>query len=138
MKIFSKWISIETQQKQQEISLKGLIESIVFESRVKDGLVFVFSGHTTVGIYLANNDKYLKDDIENFLNNKIPNDPNYLHNVYGGGNASAHIKNVLIGVNVTLSIYDGELYLGEWQDIYLGEFDGPRKRKILVKIIGEE
>jgi len=137
MKIFSKWISLETQEKYQEIALNDFIEAIVFESRVSDGIVLIFSQHTTIGLYLSNNDKYLKDDLENFLDEKIPNDPNYLHNVYGGNNASAHLKNVLIGSSLTLAVNDGELLLGEWQNIFLGEFDGPRKRKILVKVVGE-
>ena len=137
MKVFSKWISLETQNKFQEISLKDYIESIVFESGVKEGMILVFTGHTTVGIYLSNDDKYIKDDFKNFLEEKIPNDPEYLHNVYGGNNASAHLKNILIGSSVTLPINNGELFLGEWQNIFFGEFDGPRKRVVLIKVIGE-
>ena len=136
MKVFTKWISIETSKKYQQISLTDYVESIVFESKIKEGMVLVFTGHTTVGIYLGNTDKYLPQDIESFLEQKVPNDSQYLHNIYGGGNASAHLKNLLVGVSVVIPITEGKMDLGEWQGIYLGEFDGPRKRRITVKVIG--
>lgn len=137
MKVFTKWITIETQQKYQQIPITDYVESIVFESKIEDGMVLVYTGHTTVGIYLGNTDKYLPQDIESFLEQKIPNDPQYLHNIYGGGNASAHLKNLLVGVSVVIPITNGKMELGQWQGIFLGEFDGPRKRRITVKVMGE-
>ncbi len=138
MKVFTKWISIETHKKFQQIPITDYVESILFESRIQEGMVLVYSGHTTVGIYLGNTDKYLPQDIESFLEQKVPNDPQYLHNIYGGGNASAHLKNLLIGVSVVIPVTQGKLELGEWQGIFLGEFDGPRKRRITVKVMGLE
>jgi secondary thiamine-phosphate synthase enzyme len=100
------------------------------------GLVHIFSGHTTAGVYLSNTDSVLPKDIEDFLEELIPNKPTYRHNLYGK-NASAHLKSILMGPSVTLPLMDGKPHLGQWQAIFFGEFDGPRKRKFIVRVMGE-
>lgn len=131
-------INIRTSKKTISIDITSQVEAIVHHSEISEGLVLVFTGHTTAGIFLGNTDKFLPMDIDNFMEESVPNKPSYLHNQHGGGNASAHIKQLLVGSSVTLPLTDGKIELGEWQGIFFYELDGPRKRKILVKVIGEK
>lgn len=136
--IYSGSIMLKTTKKTISIDITSRVNSIVQQSGIKEGIVLVFTGHTTAGIYLGNTDKLLPLDIDNFLEGIAPNKPSYLHNQHGGGNASAHIKHLLVGASVALPLTEGKIELGQWQGIFFYELDGPRKRTISVKIIGEK
>ena len=124
-------IKTHSQAEFQEITTK--VREIVRDSGVKSGLGVVYCPHTTAGVMINEHaDPDVVNDILNQLEEMAPQRGKYKH---GEGNAAAHIKATLIGSSVTLLINYGELALGTWQGIFFGEFDGPRNRQVLVKII---
>ncbi|MBI2059156.1 MAG: YjbQ family protein [Nitrospirae bacterium] len=136
MRIHTTTIELETRKKVEDLNVTNRIQQAVSESGIHEGIAFVFSGHTTAGVYLSNTDSVLPKDIQDFLEELIPNKPTYRHNLYGK-NASAHMKSILVGADITLPVMESKVVLGQWQAIFFGEFDGPRKRKFIVRIMGE-
>lgn len=125
-------------KREEIINITQEIKKIVKESGVKEGICVIYACHTTAAITInENDDSKIRDDILNFFKQAVPRG-SWEHDKSGKcdrQNADAHIKSSMVGSNQILMIADGELILGVWQDIFLCEFDGPRKRKILVKII---
>jgi secondary thiamine-phosphate synthase enzyme len=109
------------------------IARTVRDSKVKNGVCHIFVPHTTAAVTINENaDPDVKEDILKELNKVIPFDDNYSHTE---GNAAAHIKSSLIGVSETVFVEEGNLVLGTWQGICFCEFDGPRRRKVVVKVV---
>ncbi len=109
------------------------VRGIVKKEKVRNGLLVVYVPHTTAGITINENaDPSVARDIENMLTKLIPPGKGYLHLE---GNADSHIKSTIVGSSINVIIEDGELILGTWQGIFFCEFDGPRNRKVYVKII---
>ncbi len=127
--------SVSTSKRYQLIDITEKIEEIVKNNKMKDGLVFVFTLHSTAGILLNENEEGLKNDWLRVLG-KWVSGFNFEHNK-NDNNADSHILAGLIGQEKTLPIGDGKIIRGVWQNIFLAEFDGPRTRKIIVKIFGE-
>ncbi|MCD6540147.1 MAG: YjbQ family protein [Candidatus Omnitrophica bacterium] len=125
-----KVIKVNTHQREEFIDITQEVESAVRESKIKEGVCFVFSPHTTAGITINENaDPSVKKDILNHLKKLVPFSGDYSHSE---GNADAHIKASLLGNSVTVLVEGGNLVLGTWQGIYFCEFDGPRRRKLYV------
>ncbi len=130
-----KRIKIKTKEKQEIIDITNSIKKIILESKIKEGCCIVFSLHTTTSILINEiNDKKICNDIINNLEKLIPAQREYEH-CCNRKNAPAHIKTSLIGQSKTIILKNKKLILGRWQKIGLAEFDGPRKRTVLVKII---
>ena len=130
-------IDIETTKKQQIIEITEYISKVINESKVKNGVCFVYSPHTTCGISLNEGaDPDVKEDLINKLNDIIPVDDRKYRHIEG--NSHSHIKTVVVGSSVTIFIENGKLLLGRWQSVYLCEFDGPRRRNVWVKILSED
>jgi secondary thiamine-phosphate synthase enzyme len=128
-----KGLEIKTQRLEELIDLTPKIQGIVSQSAVRDGLCVVFVPHTTAGITINENaDPDVKTDIRTALRHAIPDSLPYGH---GEGNSPAHVKASLVGSSVTVIVEEGRLCLGTWQGIQLCEFDGPRTRKVWVKIV---
>ncbi|OGF44266.1 MAG: hypothetical protein A2231_02030 [Candidatus Firestonebacteria bacterium RIFOXYA2_FULL_40_8] len=124
---------IQTEGKNQFKDITHDVQAAVDKSKLMSGVCFVFVTHTTAGITINENaDPSVRSDIMKKLTDLIPRDAGYDHSE---GNADAHIKASLMGFSVTLPVEAGDLILGEWQGIFLCEFDGPRERKVLVKIV---
>ena len=124
-------LGISTTQKEEFIDITGKVKDIVSRSGVKEGVCVIQSLHTTAGITINENaDPDVKSDILKAL--KIFDRPDYDH---AEGNSSAHVKTSLMGTSQTILINGGKLELGTWQGIILGEFDGPRDRKVSVKVL---
>jgi secondary thiamine-phosphate synthase enzyme len=130
-----KELSIRTSSQVELIDITGIVEEVIRESKAKSGLLTVFVPHTTAGITINENaDPSVRKDIIKELNKVIPFDDNYHHTE---GNSAAHIKASLVGFSQTIFFEDKRLLLGTWQGIYFCEFDGPRTRKVWVKILAE-
>ena len=130
-----KRLEVKTRTRTELIDITSKIEKIVKEGQVKNGVCYLFVPHTTAGITINENaDPSVRQDILRELDKVIPFEDNYSH---GEGNAAAHIKASLVGSSATIFIEGGGLVLGTWQGIYLCEFDGPRARKVLMKIVGQ-
>ncbi len=128
-----KTFTITTSKRTQFVNLDSYVSKAVQESNIQDGMVCVYVPHTTAGITINENaDPDVLHDLEQVLDKLIPWHGNYQH---AEGNSPAHVKASLMGSSVQVIIKDGALMLGTWQSIFLCEFDGPRTRKIFVKIL---
>ena len=128
-------IGVESKERCELIELGKELDNILKDSGIKDGIMVVFIPHTTAGITINENaDPDVKKDILWKLGESIPKNEGYKHSE---GNSDAHLKSSLIGASETLIIKNGKLILGTWQNVYFAEFDGPRSRKVFVKIIGD-
>ena len=128
----TKQITVATRSKTELVDISSEIERIVEDSGTKDGVCWVFVPHTTAGISINEGaDPSVKRDILSRLDKLVPSGERYEHLE---GNAPAHIKTSIVGSSETLIIEKGRLLLGTWQSLYLCEFDGPRHRKVIIKI----
>jgi len=126
---------VSTHSRAELIDITDRISNIVTESKVRDGICYVFVPHTTCGLTINENaDPSVRQDIIKELGKVIPLSDNYRHME---GNSDAHIKSSLVGFSHVAFIENGNLVLGTWQGIYICEFDGPRQRKVIVKIVGD-
>jgi len=124
--------SVKTSKNTEMIDMTAQVREQVARSGVKNGLVVVYVPHTTAGVTINEGaDPSVKADILDTLNEIVPWDKVYGH---AEGNSPAHIKSSLIGPSVTIILEDGQLRLGQWQSIFFCEFDGPRHRRVLVKV----
>jgi len=128
-------LSIDTKERETTIDITARVRAAVTRSKVKEGLCALTVAHTTAAVFVNENaDPDVRRDLLYLLEKLVPRDDEYRH---AEGNAAAHIKAVLTGSDVTLSIRDGEIVLGTWQGIYFAEFDGPRSRSATVTVIGD-
>lgn len=125
--------SVRTTKNQEFIDITSLVKKAVLESGVRNGVAMVFVPHTTAGVTINENaDPDVVTDILSGLNKAFPEKNGYLHME---GNSHAHIKASLMGASSNVIVENGELKLGTWQGIYFCEFDGPRNRKVYIKVI---
>jgi len=138
MKTLTKEIWMNIPRRRQIVSIHSQVEDLVRESGVRDGLVLVNAMHITASVFINDNESGLHSDYEKWLERLAPEKPHsqYAHNGYED-NADAHLKRQVMGREVVVAITDGRLHLGPWEHIFYYEFDGKRKKRILVKVIGE-
>jgi len=138
MKHYRKELWFQTNQRRAFINITKEIQNCIVESKVKEGLVLVNAMHITASVFINDDESGLHHDFEAFLERLAPEKPydQYRHNGYED-NADAHLKRTIMGREVICAITDGELDFGPWEQIFYGEFDGMRKKRVLVKIIGE-
>jgi len=127
-----KQLTVQTSHREEMIDITDLVQQAVSDSGVNSGQVFCFVPHTTAAITINENaDPDVQRDIIYKLNKEIPQQEGYRH---GEGNSDAHVKSSLVGSSETVLIEDGRLVLGRWQGIYFCEFDGPRSRRLILKV----
>ena len=127
-------ITVQTRSHTQFLNLDGQVQELVDKSGVKDGVVHLYVPHTTAGITINENaDPDVTADMELILERVVPWEGGYAH---AEGNAAAHVKASMMGSSETVFIYGGRLRFGTWQSIYFCEFDGPRTRKVWLRIEG--
>jgi secondary thiamine-phosphate synthase enzyme len=128
-----KTISIRTNKRNELVDITDEVRRLVRESGVKEGICVLFCPHTTAGLTINENaDPSVRLDISDHLSDLVPERKRYKHLE---GNADSHIKSVLVGQSLSLIIENGDIVLGTWQGVFFCEFDGPRNRKVLVKIL---
>ena len=138
MKSYRKELWFNTPTRRQMVHITPEIQNCVHESGVQEGMVLVNAMHITASVFINDNESGLHADYERWLEKLAPEKPydQYDHNGYED-NADAHLKRTVMGREVVVAITNGELDLGPWEAIFYGEFDGKRKKRVLVKIIGE-
>lgn len=135
MKIIDKTIDVYTQKVNQFKDITEDIQEVIHQSGLLNGFVNLFVPHTTAGVTInENTDPHVKKDMIYGLNQAFPENKEYLH---FEGNSHAHLKSTVVGNDQTVLIKDGQLKLGQWQAVYFCEFDGPRKRRLDLQIMGE-
>ena len=138
MKSYKKELWFETDRRRQMINITPEIERCLSESGVKEGLLLCNAMHITASVFINDDESGLHQDFEVWLEKLAPEKPysQYRHNGFED-NADAHIKRTLMGREVVVAVTNGKLDLGPWEQIFYGEFDGKRRKRVLVKIIGE-
>ena len=128
---------VRTSQRSQIVDLTSTVQRLVGDNAVKSGMAIVYVPHTTAGVTINENaDPDVKHDMLRKLDELVPKDEDYYQ--HGEGNSDSHVKTAMVGNSATVLIEDNKLVLGTWQGIYFCEFDGPRERKVLVKLVSFE
>lgn len=138
MKTHRKELWFEVPQRRQLINITGEVEQALGESGIREGLCLVNAMHISASVFINDDEPGLHCDIEKWLEKLAPEKPHsqYAHN-RGEDNADAHLKRTLMGREVVVAVTGGRLDFGPWEQIFYGEFDGMRRKRVLVKIIGE-
>ena len=138
MKSLTKELWFNTKKPREFINITGEVEGLVRESGVLEGICLVNAMHITASVFINDDESGLHHDFDIWLEKLAPHEPvaSYRHNT-GEINADAHLKRSVMGREVVVAITGGKLHLGPWEQIFYGEFDGQRRKRVLVKIIGE-
>lgn len=138
MKSYREYLVFNTKNKVEFINITNKIEEIVKKSSIKEGLCLINAMHITASVFVNDEEDGLKQDFKEWLEKLAPTNPRlYKHNLTGEDNGHAHLKRTIMGREVVMAITEGKLDLGPWEQIFYGEFDGQRQKRVLVKIIGE-
>ncbi|MBN3040157.1 MAG: YjbQ family protein [Candidatus Omnitrophica bacterium] len=138
MKSFTDYLVFNTKKKIELINITNEISKLIIKSAIQEGLCLVNAMHITASVFINDEEDGLKFDFLEWLESLAPEDiNNYRHNLTGEDNAHAHIKRTLMGREVVVAVTKGKLDLGPWEQIFYGEFDGKRPKKVLVKVIGQ-
>ena len=137
MKSFTEYLWFNAEKRRELFHITDTVREIVFKSGIKEGFVLVSAMHITASVYVNDNEPGLFEDIWKWLEELAPFDENYKHHNTGEDNGDAHLKSLLMHHQVTVPITDGDLDLGPWQRIFYAEFDGMRRKRVVVKAMGE-
>lgn len=139
MKSLTEYLYFNTQTRREFINITSEVEALVTASGIKEGLCLVNAMHITASVFINDDESGLHQDFEIWLEGLAPHAPTsqYQHNRTGEDNADGHLKRTVMGREVVVAITAGRLDLGPWEQIFYGEFDGRRRKRVLVKIIGE-
>ena len=131
------WFDVPTRR--AFINITPQVEQLLTQSGVQEGLCLVNAMHITASVFINDDESGLHEDYERWLEELAPHEPteHYQHNKTGEDNADAHLKRQVMGREVVVAITEGNLHFGPWEQIFYGEFDGRRRKRLLVKIIGE-
>jgi secondary thiamine-phosphate synthase enzyme len=140
MKTLTEYLWFETQKQRELVRVTDTVAQLVKKSGVKEGMVLVSAMHITAGVFVNDNEEGLFEDIWKWLEHLAPFNASpqaYAHNRTGEDNADAHMKRQIMGREVVIAVTAGKLDFGPWEQIFYGEFDGRRKKRVLIKIIGD-
>lgn len=139
MKFKTHYLVFNTKKTIDFINITQEVRKVIKESQIREGLCLVNAMHISASVFINDNESGLHYDFENWLEKLAPHDPieYYRHNDTGEDNADAHLKRQIMGREVVVAITNGNLDFGPWEQIFYGEFDGQRSKKVLIKVIGE-
>ena len=137
MKIHTDYLYFHTKNHREYVHITPQIEEILRRSGVRDGMILVSAMHITAGIYVNDNENGLIHDIDKWLEELAPFKQDYQHHQTGEDNGDSHLKALLIHHEVILPVTNGKLDFGTWQRVFYAEFDGQRKKRVIVKVMGE-
>ena len=139
MKSLTEYLTFEVKTRRAFVNITEDVSKLVTKSKIQEGLCLVNAMHITASVFINDNEGGLLHDYEKWLEGLAPHEPTnqYEHNKTGEDNADAHLKRQIMGREVVVAITNGELDFGPWEQIFYGEFDGRRPKRVLVKIIGE-
>ncbi len=139
MKSHTEYLTFQVEKRRDFINITPDVENLVHESGIKEGLCLVNAMHITASVFINDDEGGLHKDFEHWLEQLAPHEPvsQYFHNRTGEDNADGHLKRSIMGREVVVAVTNGRLDFGPWEQIFYGEFDGCRRKRVLVKIIGE-
>lgn len=137
MKSETEYLWFNTTEPLEFVNITGEVQTVLDRSGIREGLALVSAMHITAAVFVNDEESGLKADIKDWLQQLAPQGPEYRHHRTGETNGDAHLKNLLIHHQVILPITDGGLDLGPWQQVFYAEFDGRRRKRVIIKMIGE-
>jgi len=137
MKFATEYLTFNTKKHREYVNITDKVAQVVAESGIRDGMVLVSAMHITAAVYVNDAESGLIADIDEWLERLAPYRDDYRHHRTGETNGDAHLKNLLIHHEVIVPITDGALDLGPWQQIYYAEFDGQRRKRLVIKAMGD-
>jgi len=139
MKSKTEYLYFNTKTRIAFINITNQVQKLIEESKIKEGICLVNAMHITSSVFVNDNESGLLQDFEKWLERLAPHSPTnqYQHNKTGEDNADAHLKRQVMGREAVVAVTDGKLDFGPWEQIFYGEFDGRRNKRVLVKVIGE-
>lgn len=137
MKAYTEYLWFNTKKKREFINITSELERALAAVKVQEGLVLASAMHITAGVYINDAENGLIADIDEWLKKLAPFREDYRHHQTGETNGDAHLKNLLVGHQVLVPVTKGRLDLGPWQQVYYAEFDGQRRKRVLIKVLGE-
>jgi secondary thiamine-phosphate synthase enzyme len=137
VKFFTEYLWFNTQKHREYINITGTVQDIVDRSGIKEGMVLVSAMHITAAVYVNDAESGLLQDIDDWLQKLAPQGPDYNHHRTGEVNGDAHLKSLLMHHQIIVPVTDGRLDFGPWQQIYYAEFDGQRRKRAIIKVMGE-
>lgn len=137
MKSQTEYLWFNTKAKREYINITDEVQAVVSKSGVKEGMVLVSAMHITAGVYVNDAEDGLIQDIDEWLEKLAPFNLKYKHHRTGETNGDAHLKSLIIHHEVIVPVTNGKLDFGPWQQIYYAEFDGQRRKRVIVKVMGE-
>ncbi|MGE5365024.1 MAG: secondary thiamine-phosphate synthase enzyme YjbQ [Bacteroidota bacterium] len=136
MKTFTEYLWFNTKHRHEYINITPQVEEIMQRSGIREGMILVSAMHITAGVYVNDAEYGLIQDIDTWLEKLAPVNPNYKHHQTGEDNGDAHLKSMLVHHEVIVPVTEGRLDFGPWQQIYYAEFDGQRRKRVIVKVMG--
>lgn len=137
MTTHTEYLMFNTKNRYDTVHITNEVADVVHESGIQEGMCLVSAMHITAGVYVNDLESGLIEDIHEWLEKLAPYGENYRHHQTGEDNGDAHLKRILIGHQVIIPITEGKLDLGRWEQIFYAEFDGQRKKRVIVKVMGE-
>ena len=137
MKFHTKYLWFNTTKHRDYINITDEVQEAVDESGIKEGMVLVSAMHITAGVYVNDAENGLISDIDKWLEELAPFKSDYKHHMTGETNGDSHLKSLLIGHEIIVPVTNGQLDFGTWQHIYYAEFDGQRRKRVIIKVMGE-
>ncbi len=137
MKFHTKYLWFNTTKHRDYINITDEVQDAVDESGIKEGMVLVSAMHITAGVYVNDAENGLISDIDKWLEELAPFNINYKHHMTGETNGDSHLKSLIIGHEIIVPVTNGKLDFGTWQQIYYAEFDGQRRKRVIIKVMGE-
>ena len=137
MKFLTEYLTFNTKKRREFINITRDIDKTLQKSGIKEGMILVSAMHITSGVFVNDAEPGLHRDIEEWLLKLIPEGHDYYHHRTGEVNGDAHLRNLLIGHQITIPVTDGKLDLGPWQKVFYAEFDGQRSKRLVIKVMGE-
>ena len=137
MKVFTEYLWFNTPNRREMVRITDQVADVVKRSQVKEGMVLVSAMHITAGVYVNDWEEGLIEDFGAWLEKLAPSGRDYRHHQTGEDNADAHLKRTIMGHQVMLPITGGKLDLGPWEQVFYAEFDGQRRKRVVVKVMGE-
>jgi secondary thiamine-phosphate synthase enzyme len=137
MKAHTKYLWFNTRKRREYVNVTMEVEKTVSESGIQEGMALVSAMHITAGVYVNDDEPGIIQDIDEMLEKLAPYGKAYRHHQTGEDNGDAHLKSLLVHHQVILPVTNGKLDLGPWQQVYYAEFDGQRKKRVVIKVMGE-
>lgn len=135
--IKTKYLTINTDKRIEFVNITSQIQDFVKESNIKEGIILINPMHITASVFVNDEESGLKQDFKDWLEKLAPKNKDYNHHQTGEDNGFSHLWRTIIGRETTIAITNSQLDLGTWEQVFYGEFDGQRDKRILMKIVGE-